>query len=376
MKKILAGILALALITSTIFVSAEKGEITLQTDSSLILYDGGEPTIDDYIVWIGGSIQNINEYKSGDPTENYYDFYSSMNITQETTSLAPWLNSLEKKMIQSGRKADDEIISLIVGVKYAIAGVEGSGTDKVAAAVSSLETNLNISYEKAGNSVYTDTLKGFSDLEQHAWAKDGIEDMSVGSYKGLFGGTTAPDENGFALFSPDQQMTRAEFITVVTRTLFAQELADMPVVTDGMWYKNNYWVAVRHGIISKADYALSEEVLNAPIPRQEMALILIHACFAMGESTSSSSRADKIADFDTIDEAYQGAVLKTYAKGLLTGVDDKGSFAPHQTLTRAEAATVLYRLVNPLKRLSGGLVEFVELPNGFSGIKWSPFVPR
>lgn len=338
MKKVFTGILLVIMLTASVFPT------TAYT---------GEPTIDDYLIWIPGSLQVINEFKIDDPENPYNDFYQKMNIGTEARQLASWLNSLGNKFPKSGRKVDDELISILVGVKYAIEGVDAYGVDEVAEALRTVETKLNISYEKAGNFAQSSTLKGFSDLEKHAWAKEGIEDMSIGNYKGLFSGTTTPDANGLALFSPNSQMTRAEFITVVTRLLFPQELSDMPAVTDGVWYKNNYRVALYHNIIEKTDYPFTAEVLNAPIPRQEMAWILYRACWTLEENIPDGVSANKIADYDTIDEEYRKVVRKVYEMGLLTGVDDKGSFAPHQTLTRAEAATVLYRLANPLKRAKG-----------------------
>ncbi|MFV0516215.1 MAG: S-layer homology domain-containing protein, partial [Aminipila sp.] len=43
-------------------------------------------------------------------------------------------------------------------------------------------------------------------------------------------------------------------------------------------------------------------------------------------------------------------IIKVYAKGIITGYQD-GSFKPENTLTRAESATVIYRLVDEGKRV-------------------------
>lgn len=349
MKKFLSCILMVIMIASSVFFASA--------------YTGGEPTIDDYLNWIPGAVQSINEYKIDDPQNPNNDFYQNMNIAQEARQLASWLNSLGNKFPQSGRKVDDELISMLVGAKYAIEGIDIPAVTKVAEALSAVEAKLGIFYEKAGNHVQSDALKGFSDIEKYDWAKEAIVDMSVGNYKGLFGGTTTPDASGMALFSPNNKMTRAEFIAVVTRLLFPQELSDMQVIKDGVWYKNNYRVALSHNIIPKSEYALEDEVLNAPIPRQEMAWILYRACWTLEENIQEGVSSSKIADYDTIDEEYRKKVRQVYEMGLLTGVDDKGSFAPHQTLTRAEAATVLYRLVNPLKRANRNGTTVV-LPEG------------
>ena len=63
----------------------------------------------------------------------------------------------------------------------------------------------------------------------------------------------------------------------------------------------------------------------------------------------------RISDFAEVTEEYQNYVQKAYTKGILTGVDTKGTFDPDGTLTRAQAATVLYRVINSSARLD---VEF------------------
>lgn len=194
-------------------------------------------------------------------------------------------------------------------------------------------------------------LKGFYDLGNHEWARPAIEDMSTGTYKGLFSGKTAPNEQGLAQFDPNGTMTRAEFITVVTRALYSDQLANMPSTEGGLWYVNNYEVALNNGLITESEYHLVDSVLNAPIPRQEMALILTRACDQMGEGTGTLVSTTRIADYNTVGSHYKDAVRIAFTKGLIAGKDNRGTFDPHATLTRAEGATVLYRLVNKSKRV-------------------------
>ncbi len=195
-------------------------------------------------------------------------------------------------------------------------------------------------------------LKGFSDLSSVEWAREAIEDMSIGTYKGLFSGTTSPDANGLAKFSPNSKMSRAEFLTVVTRALYSDQLAAKPAVSGAYWYTNNYDVALDNGLITETEYKFNELVLNAPIPRQEMALILTRACVQKGEKTPTLVSSSKIADYYKVGEYYKKAVKTAFTKGLIAGKDDRGTFDPHATLTRAEGATVLYRLVNEDKRVN------------------------
>ncbi|MBE7050163.1 MAG: S-layer homology domain-containing protein, partial [Ruminococcaceae bacterium] len=66
----------------------------------------------------------------------------------------------------------------------------------------------------------------------------------------------------------------------------------------------------------------------------------------------------KIPDYNQVGKEYTMYVEMAYSMGILCGVDDKGTFAPLQTLTRAEAATVLYRIINTESRNPVSLVNY------------------
>lgn len=193
-------------------------------------------------------------------------------------------------------------------------------------------------------------LKGFSDIDNYDWAKSAIEDMSTGTYKGLFSGTTEPNEQGLAQFSPADKMTRAEFITVVVRLLYSKQGANTPTNPNEAWYQKYYDIATKNYLFNKNQYPNVR--LDKPIPRQEMAYILAYACSRLGEETGELVDEKTIPDYNVINVNYRKVVLEVYTKGLITGIDDTGMFAPERTLTRAEAAIVLYRLANPSKRVN------------------------
>jgi len=60
----------------------------------------------------------------------------------------------------------------------------------------------------------------FSDVPGNHWGYPAITEMTK---RGLFSGTTEP-VNGVGTFAPDDPMTRAAFITVITRELYSEEL--------------------------------------------------------------------------------------------------------------------------------------------------------
>ena len=84
--------------------------------------------------------------------------------------------------------------------------------------------------------------------------------------------------------------------------------------------------------------------LNEPITRYEMAVILNNVCtnLAMQKTVIVEEPETHITDYAEIPEKYLPAVEQMYGKGLLTGYED-GHFGGDDTLTRAQAVTVLYR---------------------------------
>ena len=190
-------------------------------------------------------------------------------------------------------------------------------------------------------------LKSFSDVPSDFWAHDAIMDMVS---RGMFAGTKAPDANGVGEFNPNGTMTRAQFITVITRYLYADKLAGMAKAEGDPWYANNYIVAVQEGLIKKSDFSMDGSVMNQGMSREEMAYVLVRAMEVMGESSGSTVSNSRIPDYNKIGTAYRSHVKIAYTKGLIVGTDAAGTFNPKGTLNRAQAATVIYRLIAPETR--------------------------
>lgn len=192
-------------------------------------------------------------------------------------------------------------------------------------------------------SVYAVNVTEYKDVPKTHWAYAAIMEMTN---REMFSGTSTP-VNGVGTFSPDTTMTRAQFISVLTRYLFPDELSSMPA--GQTWYANNYVLALKHGLLSSEE--LDNGNLSKSCNRQEMAMLLIRATYiANGEVATNLLPTARIADYDSIAAKYQSYVLQAFSLGLLSGVDSKGTFNPYGNLSRAQAATVIYRLIDPSTR--------------------------
>lgn len=253
-------------------------------------------------------------------------------------NLAICITSLE----QAG-KATNEVESLLNRAEKLVEGLKLSEVPTVQAAITFARDSLFGSAHTVSQAK-SSSIKAFSDVSTSHWAHDAIMDMVS---KGLFSGTTTP-VNGIGTFEPDATMTRAQFITVVTRYLFANDLKGAASV-DGVWYGANYNVAVDNGLLKESEFSI--EAMNKPMTRQEMAMVLVRAMDKLGEDKGILISTSCIPDYNSIGTYYRNYVQIAYSKGFIAGVDNAGTFSPMGTLNRAQAATVLYRLVEPSTRV-------------------------
>ncbi|AET57949.1 peptidase S8 and S53 subtilisin kexin sedolisin [Paenibacillus terrae HPL-003] len=179
--------------------------------------------------------------------------------------------------------------------------------------------------------------KSFQDLGQHTWAKKQIEVLSS---KGVINGTT---ENNF---SPAAKITRAEYLTLLVKTLglttsFDSSFAD---VKQGSYYYEAAGIAKKLGIAGgSGDNKFNP---NAPVSRQDMMVMTDKALQKANKlaATTSTAALDSFSDRADIAGYAAASLAALVQEGLITGSD--GKIAPKAPTTRAEAAVFLYRIYN------------------------------
>ena len=204
--------------------------------------------------------------------------------------------------------------------------------------------NLLIVINESKAPEVTYELKSFSDVAEKRWSHSAIMEMVD---LGLFKGATNPDKNGIAKFNPEGQMKVSEFITVIERMLWQDELNEYMENNDqgAYWYSRNYNFAVDMGLITKEEFRIND--MDRPITREEMSLLATRALHGRGEFVGSTAGvADLIPDYSKINYNYTSSVEIVYMMGIITGMDDMGTFAPKNTLTREQGAMVAYRILH------------------------------
>lgn len=185
----------------------------------------------------------------------------------------------------------------------------------------------------------------YSDVPNGAWYKKYVTEISeLNAFSGYEDGT----------FRPDNQITQEEFIKTVVCLL----TDDIETTVQNPW--NSKWSdwavpyldkAFELGLIKEDDkwWKVSEMLCT----RGEMAKVITRAVEYLGEEevADTSTYTAKLKDYARLNENYKPYILQAYAKGILSGYED-GTFRDDGLLTRAEASSVLVRLIDKDERVA------------------------
>ena len=207
-----------------------------------------------------------------------------------------------------------------------------------------------VRYDGHGNSVnlwtsltevrIPEILQEFSDIEGH-WAKEDI--MEMYGYR-LVNGVSDTE------FMPDATITRAEFISMVTRVCgiaeetYAGQFND---VTEGDWYAASLAAAYNNNLIPEEMITDGSLLPNAYITREEMAAIIVAAYENRKGTVTGEFTFGPFTDTDQISDYAQDYVKKGLALRLIKGASAT-EFNPKASATRAEAVVMMKRLLTQM----------------------------
>ena len=148
--------------------------------------------------------------------------------------------------------------------------------------------------------------------------------------------------DGTYKFKPDGEVTRAEFIKMLDETfgLLETKKVSYSDVSESDWFYPYFAKAAAQGYA--LDYGTSADP-NGKLTRQEATALLVRY---LGLSTKDKASTSQFTDYTTISKDFRDYVLTAAKADLINGYEqDDGSymFKPFNTLTRAEALTILYR---------------------------------
>ncbi len=177
----------------------------------------------------------------------------------------------------------------------------------------------------------------FQDTSAH-WAREYIGRLAA---RGVVNGM------GDNYYQPDASLTRAQFLTMLSKTIYGLDpsqtapagFTDVPAAE---WYYNYVNWGFANGIVNGID-----EVTFAPndnITREQMAIMLNNFARSTELVLPETGAGASFTDSAMISPWAADSVNKIVSSGVMSGYPE-GNYNPQGKATRAEAATVIYKLI-------------------------------
>ena len=206
--------------------------------------------------------------------------------------------------------------------------------------VSILLTTLLISLLLA-NTAFAAAAKKFTDVPDNAWYGNTVYTLV---------------ESGIIDGFPDGTFKSQNTVAVDQFIKMAVVAAGNKVVPqEGYWAQAYIDLATSKGLIQSGEF----QDYKRPITRGEMARILVRALKETSKD-DISSYTKLIKDYDKTAAGYKEYILKATAYGLMQGYPD-GTFKYENNATRAEAATMIHRLIDESVRINPDAID-VAMP--------------
>ncbi len=184
-----------------------------------------------------------------------------------------------------------------------------------------------------------------------------VEFSDVPAGHAFYGGILYCAENGIAggysdgTFQPSKTVTRNNFVVMLSRAFFADDLAEYNTETYlkyGTFVPNSMALYV-NDILTNTSFETifkNSQEMNQGISRYDMAQLMTNIMtkkgFAAGEAEKAAA-VSQITDYSSIPSQYRDAVANVYALGIIGGYSD-GTFGGEVTMNRGQAAVVIYRM--------------------------------
>jgi hypothetical protein len=180
----------------------------------------------------------------------------------------------------------------------------------------------------------------FSDVANH-WAKNAVNDM---------GSRMVIDGTGKGQFSPDRDITRAEFAAIVVRGLGLKIESSKSAFSDVKttdWFSGAVATAASYHLIDGLEVSTFRP--NDKITREQAMAIVARAMTITGlkAAAQGNSAADILlsyADGADASQWAQGSIAASVSAGIISGRDNE-TLAPQDYITRAEVAAMIQRLL-------------------------------
>ena len=172
----------------------------------------------------------------------------------------------------------------------------------------------------------------FTDLPSDHWAYEYITTLvDAGVINGYDDGT----------YKPSGTIKRSEFLKLIVTSCIPNDIniSEMPT-------EMQHWAAGYVAFAEQSDLipenTITIENIDEPITRIEMVRIISNADIIIKGSEQQFEKRAIFKDIAKLNTESLMLLRHAVSRGFITGYED-GSFGPDRTMTRAEAATIIYR---------------------------------
>lgn len=256
---------------------------------------------------------------------SYSGAFVGMNYASVSSSFADNSSGLEFAAVNDGASDNNSVSS------------EGAAIPATYINTGGRDVNIN------DTTIYTPTASntaaaqgGLSDISGH-WAEATIQNLvNQGVINGYEDGT----------FRPEDSVTKGEYIKLLMSATGYEVSTEFAQFSDvnSSWAKGYVTRALELGICDNVNSGDTVFGVDESITRAEASALMGRLLAPETSGTTSFTDTDSIPDW------AQNPVYACVQLGLIAGNDD-GSFKPNNNLTRAEAATIIERIMNLPQRI-------------------------
>ena len=197
------------------------------------------------------------------------------------------------------------------------------------------EDGIRAEVDASGKYVVLQLHKTYKDLSADHWALRAIQILNA---------KHVMIDNEDINFNPNRAITRAEFVAMLVKSLKLpmHTAAKFSDVSSDAWYADAIQAAAASGIVQGKQGNRFEP--DAQVTREELAVLLNRAYEHVSSGDVIESQDQSFQDDEQIAVWSQASVHRVAALGWMQGRKD-GKFDPRNHTTRAEAAQVLWRVL-------------------------------
>lgn len=210
-----------------------------------------------------------------------------------------------------------------------------------ATAESGLTGNIYVEYNGTTKTIPVQvgaSIVDFADTKTH-WAREYIGKLAA---RGIVNGM------GGNYYLPDDSLTRAQFLTMLAKTIYGLDTkqtvpAGFTDVPESEWFYSYVNWGFANGIVKGIDETTFAP--NEKITREQMAIMMNNFANYTSLVLPETNATVNFTDASLISPWATDSVTKIVSSGIMGGYPE-GNYIPQGNATRAEAATVVYKMIN------------------------------